>query len=59
MSANKMKCPRCGSEMNHHADKLTHSTTGETGYSPVFGGNLEEMHGCPNCGATASRFSAN
>jgi len=45
--------------MNHHADKLTHSTSGESGHSSVFGGTIDEMHACPNCGASASRFSAN
>jgi len=57
MSAREMKCPVCGHEMNHHADKLTYSSPGEPGYTPLFGGSVEELHQCPNCGASASRLS--
>ena len=57
MSARELKCPVCGHEMNHHADKLTYSSPGEPGYTPLFGGSVEELHQCPNCGASASRLS--
>jgi ribosomal protein S27AE len=29
-SADKMICPRCGAEMNHHCDKLVYATGQET-----------------------------
>jgi len=58
MSPGPMKCPKCGAEMNHHADKLTYSVAGEQGFNPAFGGTIEEMHACPNCGASASRISS-
>jgi len=51
----RMKCPRCGAEMNHHADKLVYGV-GESN-SPDFCSSetLMEFHGCPNCGASTSR----
>ncbi len=53
----KIICPKCGSEMNHHADKVVHSTTAEEAkrVNLAFGGLLEELHACPACGAVASR----
>ena len=57
MANNKLICSKCGSEMNHHADKLvypanpddTHQTSSE------LGAVLEETHACPGCGAVESR----
>lgn len=48
----KMKCPRCGAAMNHHADKVEWA---EEGFDPVLGGTVIELHSCPACGAGASR----
>ena len=45
----KIKCPRCGAEMNHHADKLLASD------SEVISNTVMELHSCPACGASASR----
>ena len=58
MSQNKMICPACGSEMNHHAEKLIDASPAEPSYNPAFGGALEESHACPACGASASRLAA-
>jgi ribosomal protein S27AE len=52
LSPPKLKCPRCGADMNHHADKLlAYYSTGSD--SEV--GTLLEMHSCPACGAAATR----
>lgn len=48
---NKMTCPDCGVEMNHHADKVEY---GE-GAGDEPGGTLVEAHTCPRCGRTATR----
>jgi predicted RNA-binding Zn-ribbon protein involved in translation (DUF1610 family) len=54
---NKMICPDCGVEMNHHANKVEYVTAYEEGeeQEPVFGGTLVEAHTCPECGQTATR----
>ena len=41
MSANKLICPDCGAEMNHHAMKIDYS---------VEDGVVQEVHTCPHCG---------
>lgn len=48
----KMKCPACGAEMNHHAEKIdyTPSLSEPDVMDPQFGGVLEEVHTCPKCG---------
>ena len=53
----KMICPKCGNEMNHHADKLLEPTKPEDlqHANPALGGVIEEMHYCPACGAVESR----
>jgi ribosomal protein S27AE len=54
---NKMICPKCGDEMNHHADKLVYPVSAqEAGIMDlVLGGVIEETHCCPRCGAVESR----
>ena len=56
----KMICPKCGDEMNHHADKLVYpaSAQGAEKVNLELGGVIEETHGCPGCGAVASRRAA-
>ncbi len=52
----KLRCTKCGGEMNHHAEKLV--VTGETqelGYDPAMGGYIEENHACPACGHLDTR----
>ena len=53
----KMICPWCGTEMNHHADKLVDPVTREEArkVDPALGGIVQETHGCPKCGAVESR----
>ena len=53
----KMICPKCGSEMNHHADKLVYPVTAEDARNvkASFDGVVEETHSCPGCGAVESR----
>ena len=48
----RMRCPRCGAEMNYHADKV-HYTTGleqPQEIDPALGGVVQQVHQCPNCG---------
>lgn len=52
MSANKLICPDCGAEMNHHAMKIEYGIDDPTLIDPVFGGPLKEAHSCPECGRT-------
>ena len=51
----KMKCPDCGAEMNHHADKLVYDSEPD---EEDEGGRILEAHACPACGRTATRESA-
>ena len=53
----KHSCPKCGSEMNYHAEKLDHlaAATSPEDIDPEFGGVVSEMHFCPRCGYSASR----
>jgi uncharacterized Zn finger protein (UPF0148 family) len=43
-------CPRCGGEMNRHAEKLDYSadSTGAS-FDPLLGAALMEFHTCPGC----------
>ena len=52
-----MTCPKCGTPMNHQADKLVHPVTpGELAVTPTaFDGVLEVVFACPNCGWIDSR----
>ena len=52
-----MICSNCGSEMNHHADKLIDPVKPEDllQLNSQLGGVIEEIHCCPGCGAAASR----
>jgi ribosomal protein S27AE len=47
-----MRCPRCGAEMNRHAEKPVKDTRAEesTHYNPAFDGVVESIHCCPACG---------
>ena len=55
--ATSMRCPRCGAEMNHQADKLVHPVTQEeaAGITPALDGVIEQVFACPNCGRIESR----
>jgi ribosomal protein S27AE len=49
----KMICPRCGSEMNIHGEKIIFDDGKDAG---GIGGEetLFEFHACPACGAASS-----
>ena len=55
----KMICPRCKIEMNHHCDKMVYSvdSLGAGNADPGLGGIIEEFHSCPKCGGAASRHA--
>jgi len=50
----KLKCPRCGAEMNHHADKLLASDS-ESSSQGAVGSTIMELYSCPACGSSASQ----
>lgn len=57
MPKQKMKCPACGAEMNHHAEKIDY-TAGLADadiLDPELGGVLEEVHTCLKCGGVETR----
>ena len=53
----KMKCPDCGIDMNHHADKVDYSVEPSSDDLEL-GGALQEVHYCPGCGRTAMRLAS-
>lgn len=57
LEAQKIVCSKCGTQMNHHADKLDFTTvlTEPDAINPEFGGILEQVHTCPKCGNTEVR----
>ena len=57
--SSKMICPRCGSEMNHHADKLVQPITTDQAkhVNETLGGLIEQTHCCPSCGGVESRLA--
>ncbi len=59
MAKNKMVCPKCGDEINHHADKLIYAAElPEAAKVDIsLGGLIEEHHNCPGCGAMVSRIA--
>ena len=52
-----MTCPKCGTAMNHQADKLVHPVTREAAalMTAALDGVIEEVFACPNCGWIESR----
>jgi uncharacterized C2H2 Zn-finger protein len=52
-----LRCPRCGAEMNRHAEKLVHpeSAAELRLMDAALGGLLEETYACPRCGNVESR----
>lgn len=53
----KMRCPDCGAEMNHHADKLVRGEASEDA-GGTDGDSILEAHTCPGCGRYATRAAA-
>lgn len=54
-AANKMICPECGVEMNHHALKVDYNVDDPAAIDPDFGGVVNEAHTCPDCHLTQLR----
>jgi predicted RNA-binding Zn-ribbon protein involved in translation (DUF1610 family) len=52
-----MTCPRCGTQMNHQADKLVDPVTAEeaAAMTTAFDGVLLVVFACPGCGWIDSR----
>ena len=52
MNEQPIRCPKCGDEMNHHADKLMAPTNDSDAalVDSSLGGVVQEAHGCPGCG---------
>ena len=50
----KIMCSRCGTPMNHHADKLVYETSPARADDAI-GDVVLELHQCPTCGEPASR----
>ena len=49
MPVSHMQCPRCGSTMNHHSDKVAYMAA--AGWIPTLAAIVEEMQdACPRCG---------
>ncbi len=48
----RLRCPKCGAEMNHHADKIDYAASvAEPQASDLgLGGVLQEVHTCRSCG---------
>lgn len=57
VTRSKMRCPKCGAEMNQHARKLNLAAVlnEPEAVDPELGAIVEEIHTCPGCGWTASR----
>jgi len=53
----KLHCPRCGAEMNRHAEKLVYPESPEEArrVDPGLGGLIQATFGCPNCGNVEAR----
>jgi predicted RNA-binding Zn-ribbon protein involved in translation (DUF1610 family) len=57
----ELACPKCGSAMNHQAEKLVHPVTREeaAAASAAFDGVILAVFACPNCGWIESRREQN
>ena len=51
----KVRCPRCGTPMNRHAEKVVYGSETQTSGEDLHGGVLEETHACPGCGNVLAR----
>jgi predicted RNA-binding Zn-ribbon protein involved in translation (DUF1610 family) len=50
----ELTCPKCGTPMNHQADKLREPTSREEAESTRLGGVVIAVFACPSCGWIAS-----
>ncbi|MGQ0734272.1 MAG: NADPH-dependent FMN reductase [Acidobacteriota bacterium] len=56
----KLACPKCGDEMNHHADKLVAPCGSEdvAAVDLAMGGIVHQAHNCDGCGHVEVRIEA-
>lgn len=56
-----MTCAECGARMNFHAEKVDYAAALDAvdAAPPELGGLVEQIHACPECGATAARPAPN
>ena len=47
-----MTCSKCGTQMNHHAEKIDYTVDGrdDEPFDSELGGVLKRIHTCPKCG---------
>ena len=55
MKRDSMKCPKCGAEMNCHAEKPVDPLSAKEDAAAAQGALVEEIHLCPRCGFAESR----
>jgi predicted RNA-binding Zn-ribbon protein involved in translation (DUF1610 family) len=55
MKRDPMTCPKCGAEMNCHAEKPVDPLGAKEAAAATKGTLVEEIHLCPSCGVTESR----
>lgn len=53
----KMRCPKCGAEMNHHAVKVDYGEDDQAHVDKVFGGVVKDVFTCPKCGDAELRIA--
>ena len=53
----KILCPECDLEMNHHAEKLVDPVTRAEAerLDPALGGVVKDIYACPECGRQEAR----
>jgi rRNA maturation endonuclease Nob1 len=52
---NKMRCPDCGVEISHHANKIDHTSDTPEEVDADSDGTPEEAHICHECGKAVMR----
>ena len=60
MATHGMRCPLCGNEIDHHADKVDYTAALDhpAAADAAFGGVLEEVFTCPHCAHIEMRPAA-
>jgi ribosomal protein S27AE len=53
----RLRCPKCGTQMNRHAEKLVYvdNPADARRMDVALGGIVEETHACPGCGNIEAR----
>ena len=55
-----MRCPRCGTLMNRHAEKPLKDARREESlpFDPILGGAISSIHCCPGCGKVEAELES-